>query len=233
MNKMPILISIVIVMVVLPTPSSGAMHNIYLPIIRNEGTPQPPPPGNVYISNDYAYVNSIGTLHVVGEVTNETSKTLRFVKITANLYDSNGTLVDVDFTYSALENIPPGDKTCFDLLFIEPPSWSFYKFEPVTYHEDGIPVTGLTAINVSGSYNSTFGWYKILGEIRNDNTYKVNFVSPIITLYNGSGNVVDCDFTYVNSTDLNPGQISSFENTSSGRDYSDVANYRVQVDGNP
>jgi len=234
MNKLPILISIVVILMVLGTPSYGAANTVYLPIVNNEVvSQQPPTPGKVSISNDFAYVSSIDTLHVVGEVYNGTSKTLRFLKITANLYDIHGMLIDVDFTFSALDNIPPSDKTCFEIIFLEPAGWSSYEFEPVTYYEDGSAVTGLTALNVSGSYESSFGWYEILGEIRNDNTNPVNYVSPIATLYNASGNVIGCDFTFVNSTHLAPAQKSSFEITSSGRDYSDVSNYRVQVDGNP
>lgn len=233
MNKLPILFPLIIALFTLPAESSEANNTIYLPIVSNEVTKQPPPLGEVSILNDFAYVSSTGSLHIVGEVFNGTSKTLRFVKITANLYDKNGMLLDVDFTFSLLDNIPPSEKTCFDVIFLEPAGWSYYEFEQVAYYEDGIPVTGLTAFNVSGSYDPTFGWYEILGEIRNDNSYTVNYVSPIATLYNSAGNVVGCDFSFVSSTHLAPGQKSSFDVTSLGRDYSDVTNFRIQIDGDP
>jgi len=69
--------------------------------------------------------------------------------------------------------------------------------------------------------------------VRNDHGTRVDFVSPVGTVYNAAGKVVGCDFTYVNSTDLDPGQSSSFEMTFLGRDYSDVTSYQLQVDGNP
>jgi hypothetical protein len=44
--------------------------------------------------------------------------------------------------------------------------------------------------------------------------------------------VVGCDFTFVNSTDLNPGQSSAFDMQFVGRNYNDVASHRIQIDGN-
>ena len=93
----------------------------------------------------------------------------------------------------------------------------------------------MTVYNDNGTYNPDDGSYRILGFVRNDNDVRVRYVRPIATLYNASGTVVECSYTYVNSTHLDPGQSSSFELTFSGwyRDYADVASYRIQVDGNP
>lgn len=87
--------------------------------------------------------------------------------------------------------------------------------------------------NHSGSYNATYGWYEVIGQVRNDYSTRVEYVSPVGTAYNISGTAVGCYFTDVNSTHLDVGQVSSFKLPFSGRDYSDVTSYRVQVDGNP
>jgi len=87
------------------------------------------------------------------------------------------------------------------------------------------------SLNLSDSYDATFGWYEIIGLVRNDSDRLVQFVSPVATLYDASGMARDCDFTYVNSTDLDPGQSSSFDMLSTGRDFSDITSYRIQVDG--
>jgi len=194
-------------------------------------TPTAPPP--YILSNHSWYVNSIGSLHVVGEVQNNTSNNLRFVRITANFFDSHGVLLDVDYTYTWLDNLPAGDKTCFDLFVSEPSGWAYYEFEAVSYWTDGDPLPNLTVLNDSGSYISYFGWYKIIGIVRNDHGTRVEYVNPVGTLYNASGTVIGCDFTYVNATHLDPSQQSSFEMTFIGRDYVDAASYRLQVDGNP
>jgi hypothetical protein len=177
-------------------------------------------------------VDSIDYLNIVGEVQNNTANHLRFVKITANIFNGSGQLLDTDFTYIYLDNLPASDRTCFHISLEEPAGWSYYEFEAPTYWTDGEPLPNLAVLNDSGSYNSTFGWYEIIGQVRNDHGTRVEYVSPVGTVYNASG-VVGCDFTYVNSTDLAPDQTSSFEMTFLGRDYADVTSYRLQVDGNP
>jgi len=112
------------------------------------------------------YVDSISALWIVGEVQNNTASYLRFVKVTANLFSASGQLLDTDYGYISLDNLPPGHKTCFDILFWdEPTGWSYYEFE-VSYWTDGEPLPSLTAFNHSGSYNPTFGWYEIVGLVR-------------------------------------------------------------------
>lgn len=220
---------------------------VYLPIIIKQVPPTPTPtPTNTptptatsipqevrILSNHFHYVDSIDYLHIVGEVLNNSSDLLRFVKITVNIFNSSGQLLDTDFTYIHLDNLPAWDKTCFNLALPEPAGWSYYEFEAPTYLTDGSPLPNLTILNASGSYNLTFGWYEIIGQVRNDHDSRVEYVSPVGTVYNSSGTVVGCDFTYVSSTHLDPGQTSSFKMTLSGRDYSDVTSYRLQVDGNP
>jgi hypothetical protein len=170
-------------------------------------------------------------LHIVGEVSNNTPNHLRFVEIYVNVFNSSGQLLDTDFTFIYLDNLPPWDKTCFEFILPEPIGWSYYEFEAVDYWTDGSPLPNLTILNDSGSYNPTFGWYEIIGQVRNDHGSLVEYVMPVGTLYNATGTVIGCDFTFVNSTDLEPNQTSSFKMTLSGRDYFDATSYQLQVDG--
>ncbi len=230
--------------------SAASIYKTYLPIvIRAPSSPtptqepptptptqeptQPPPTGVQILPNHSYYVDSIDYLNVVGEIMNNTDDNLRYVKITANFFSASGQLLDTDFTYTWMDTLPARDKTCFDVSVPVPSGWSYFQFEAPTYWTDGQPLPILTVINDSGSYDPTFGWYEIIGQVRNDNGSRVEYVSPVGTIYNASGKVIGCDFTYVSSTDLNPGQISSFEMTFVGRDYTDVTSYRLQVDGNP
>lgn len=178
-------------------------------------------------------MDNIDYLHIVGEVENNTANHLRFVKITANVFDSGGHLLDTGFTYTHLDSLPAGMKTCFSVLLPKPAAWSYYEFEAPTYWTDGEPLPNLSVTSHSGSYNATYGWYEIIGQVRNDHSTRVEYVSPVGTLYNSSGTAVGCYFAYVNSTHLDVGQASSFKLTFSGRNYSDVTSYRLQVDGDP
>ncbi len=211
------------------------------PTVTNTATPtETPTPTNTQVQenteildNQSTFVDSIDYLHVLGEIQNNTSHNLELIKITANFFNGSNQLIDIDFTYTKLDNLPIGDKTCFEISLPEPSGWSYYEFEVPTYWTTGEPLPNMTLLNVLGQIEPTFHWYEILGQVRNDHGVKVTYVQPVGTLYNTSGQVIGCGYTFVSSTDLDPGQTSSFKMTFSSRNYDDVTNYRLQVDGNP
>ncbi len=196
-------------------------------------TPTPIPLDVQILPNDFYYIYSNTYLNVVGEVLNNTSYDLSFVEITAKFYNASGQLLDQGSAYIYLQYLPAWGYTCFEISVPIPSGWAYYQFEAPTYYTDGHPLPNLTILNDSGSYLPTLGWYEIIGQVRNDEGVSVTFVSPVATLYNDLGKVVGCDSVNVDSTNLTPGQISSFDITFLNRDYSDVTSYRLQVDGKP
>jgi len=193
-------------------------------------------PTPVVLANHSHHTTSYDSLIVVGEVQNSGEIGLSSVNVVANLFGSNGQLVDTGANGVYLSVLPPGDKTCFTIGLDEPDGWSYYEFETPTYYSTSdARLQNMTIYNDSGTYNPDGGSYRILGFVRNDNDVRVRSIQPIVTLYDVSGTVIGCSYTSVNSTDLDPGQSSSFELTFSGyyRDYADAAAYRIQVDGDP
>jgi hypothetical protein len=252
-RALPIIVALGIVAAIIlsaqaQAPPCGDALCTYLPIVANPPTPTTAPtvaptatataqptsePSGVFIrTNHSSYTNSIGSLHIVGEVQNNTNKAIEFVKISANLF--NGTqLVATDFTYTSLNVVRSHERTCFDVLITNPPAYTSYVFEAPTYTSTSAPNLALTPIGVSTSIDSS-GDYHILGQVRNDMTVQVKFVQEVGTLYNAAGTALACDFTYVNSTDLAPGQTSAFDMAFFGRSsYADVATYHLQLDGQP
>lgn len=204
------------------------------PTATSQPTPGPTqPPGGVFVlDNSTSYVDSIDYLHIVGEIVNNTNDDLEFVRVRANLFDQSNTLVDTEFTYTYVDSLPSGERTCFEITFLgNPAGWTRYEFEAPTYWTTGSPFPPLTLLNDSGSYDPTFGWYEVIGQVRNDAAVTIEFVQPVGTLYNNQGDVIGCDFTYVDGTDMLPGQTSAFELTFLGRDYADAVSYRIQIDG--
>jgi len=208
--------------VVTPTPTPTATP-----------TPTLPPTVVKILGNHSHYIDIIGNLHIVGEVSNDTGNHLRDVQITANIFNGIGQLIDTGFANIHLDNLPAGDKTCFRISLEEPTGWSYYEFGPPSYLTDGEPLPNLVVLNDSGSYYPVFGWYKVNGQVRNDHGTRVEYVRPVGTLYDASGIVIGCDFTSIEGMHLDPGQTSSFEMVFLGRDYADAASYRLQVNGNP
>lgn len=193
-----------------------------------------PPSGVTILGNHSAYINSIGSLHIVGEVQNNSGGNIRFVKITADFYNGSHQFIGSSFTYTDITNLPSGQRTCFDVLESDPPDgYASYEFEAVTYSNTSEGLPNMAVLSPSGSVSQT-GSYHLIGQVRNDNGTTVNYVEPVGTLYTANGTVADCGFTFVNSTHETAGQTSSFDMIFIGRPtYTDVASWRIQVDGDP
>ena len=73
-------------------------------------------PIKIASSNDF--IDSIGYLHVVGEVENNSPSNIQFVKVSGTFYDSNNQVVATDFTYTNPSDIGPGGKAPFDLTLL-------------------------------------------------------------------------------------------------------------------
>lgn len=203
-----------------PTPSSTPT-----------ATSTPLPTGVFVLGNHTTYTSISGSLHIVGEVQNNTAKTITFVKVSVNVFNG-AQLVATDYTYATIDQLRAGDRTCFDVLIPNPPAYTSYAFEAPTSSNDTAALPALTVLNENHTLDSS-GDYHILGQVRNDTGVTVTYVEPIATLYNDAGQVVDCDFTFVNSTDLAPGQVSAFDLQFFGRSsYADVTSYHLQIDGN-
>jgi hypothetical protein len=184
------------------------------------------------LDNHLSYVSSTGSLHIVGEVQNNTGIRAAFVKVTVNLFNAQHQLVDTDFTYVDLDPLPVGETTCFDILFFaEAPSFSYYTFE-TSYSETSQASLPIALFGHSGSYHETFeDWYEVVGIARNDSGVNAEFVKIIGTLYQHNGQVLDCDFTFTNSDVLAPNQESSWEISFLHAPAGSVASYRVQAQG--
>jgi hypothetical protein len=171
-------------------------------------------------------------MYVIGEVLNNTGDSLTLVEVSVDFFDSEGQLVGTDSTYMWPLDLPAWTKGCFRNSLDVPLNWSYYQFEAPTYTL-GETSPGLIIINDRGSYDPPTGDYQIIGQVRNISGEKSNSVYVGGTLYNASNVPVGCERGGVNSTDLEPGQISSFAIDFWGyyRDYFDVTHYSLRVAG--
>jgi hypothetical protein len=88
--------------------------------------PAPPPqtfnqPAKVVprIVSENNYVDSYGSLHIVGEVINESYESINSVQVTATFYDTNNGVVGTSFDYTSPMNLQPGQRAPFDITASE------------------------------------------------------------------------------------------------------------------
>ncbi len=218
--------------------------SLYLPIVgRNwkgtNGAPTPSPteppaptetPGTVVVlDNHRAYVDRIGYLHVVGEVKNNTGQSVDFVRVTVNLFNQQNQVIDTDFGYSRIDILSPGERTCFEVLFLGSPDYAYYTFE-TEYDNTEDETIPISVFGDSGAYNPLFpDWYEIVGQARNDGSVNAEYVQIVGTLYQTNGKVLGCDFTYTNADVLTPGQVSTWKMLFLYAPNGSVQDYRLQA----
>jgi plastocyanin len=71
------------------------------------------------ILSENNYVDSYGSLHIVGEVINESYETMNSVQVTATFYDTNNGVVGTSFDYTSPMNLQPGQRAPFDITVSE------------------------------------------------------------------------------------------------------------------
>jgi hypothetical protein len=188
-------------------------------------------PAGVDILNNHATYMDGSALRVVGEVVNRTGSSIDSLQVTADVFNQ-GQLVDTELT-SFWNSVVVGGKVCFKVNFWPAPTnWNSYNLTR-SYQAGGAATLGLNVFNDNGAATQS-GDYEIVGQVRNDGTQRAESVEVISTLYDANGTVVDCEESYIYTTDLNPGETSSFKVTFSQRaSYENVAGYHLYIQGRP
>lgn len=88
-----------------------------------QDTEQPKPssmldssPNGLQILSDNLFTDSVGYLHVVGEVQNNSPTNAQFVQVIGTFYDNNNQVVGTQFTYTNPSEIDAGGKAPFELI---------------------------------------------------------------------------------------------------------------------
>lgn len=87
--------------------------------LLNKNTEQPNESlesNKIQIRNHNSYIDSVGYMHVIGKIENNTPLIAEFVKIIGTFYDNNRNVVGTSFTYADPSDIYPGQIVPFDLI---------------------------------------------------------------------------------------------------------------------
>jgi hypothetical protein len=181
----------------------------------------------VVLPNSY-YQDWYGSFYLWGEICNGTTHSFSYATIPVNFYDSEGQLIETDTVTAGGTQVLPGEKACFRLsLFNTPYSWKRYQFgQPVTTTDAYFGYASMDITKISGTTI-------LSGLIRNTSNITAT-PSLWATFYSGHGNVVGCGSASFNSSQLIPGQqttFSVFDNYNYTIDSSDVVTYQVNAKG--
>ncbi|WAM22590.1 MAG: FxLYD domain-containing protein (plasmid) [Candidatus Methanoperedens sp.] len=186
-------------------------------------TPSPSPSPTTFptpaitpaILSNSNYTDTLGYYTVVGEVQNNLNSNIQFVKITAAFYDANNTVIGTDFTFTDINILKPNQKSPFELsTFPDKINPTKYKLS-LAYSITNIqPFAGLQILSNSSQIDQ-LGYFKIVGEVKNNGLNSSTFVKVVATYYNSSNIVIGKSFTFTDPSmiqinDTAPFELSSF-----------------------
>lgn len=170
-------------------------------------------------------------VEIFGELQNIGNRNLRFIKLTATLYDSDGKVIGTDYTYASTDILLPAEKAAFSIM--KGPTgedYEYYVLEVTSCKETTEePYRDFEFLNTS-SYINDNGYYCVKGEIKNTGTQNIDSVGVIITFYNTEGKVISVSGISL-IADLEAGGIASFDTwTTPDWISSEIASYSLQTD---
>jgi LysM repeat protein len=135
------------------------------------------------------YETPVGSLWCLGEVVNTTATSVTNVQMLVTLYDAGGQRVAQADTFIAADLIPPGERSPFGVLFVDPPPG---QVVPQVTLVRGQIAGDLAASYVSVSAIETQGrpsgpQFEVSGLVQNDGALAAGSVSVIVTIYDAEG----------------------------------------------
>ena len=142
----------------------------------------------VYIDNDHKYLGDDGTIHIVGEIINESDKPINQVNVVAIFY-SDGSSVYQASTENLTNIIMPGMKGAFDLMMTEDIGHVDHYLLDIDFKITQ-PKDQVIEIISSEFTRGPLDNIAIQGTVANNGDITANMVKVIATLYDRDGNVV-------------------------------------------
>ena len=142
----------------------------------------------VYIDNDRKYLGDDGTIHIVGEIINESDKPINQVNVIAIFYSGDSSVYQTS-TENLTSMIMPGMKGAFDLMVTEDIGHVDYYLLDIDFKVTQ-PKDQMIEITSSEFTHGPLDNIAIQGTVANNGDLTANMVRVIATLYDRDGNVV-------------------------------------------
>ena len=197
--------------------------------IENPPTPADMEEGLVILTHNGFFSDS-GAALIVGEVYNNDTVSYQYVEIVADLQDEAGNTLSTENTYAYVDIIAPGEKSPFMITIYEPPA-GLDQYDVVANGDttDESMLSGLEFDQYADEIDDDGDW-KLIGEVVNNSDAIAGYVQVVATLFDANDEVAGVGFSMVESSLMDPGDISPF--TLYVTDiYGEVDRFEIQVYG--
>lgn len=161
------------------------------------------------------WVDGNGGFVLVGQVRNNASQPLEFVRINAQLYDAEGELLLEQDDFVSSDRIAPGEYAPFSITFADglPDGTVRYDIAAAARYASATSQTFYGEDNFALTSAAEFddnGVMVVSGQVRNEGTETVRLVKVIVAVFDASHRIVGTDTTLVDVQELAPGESSAY-----------------------
>lgn len=166
--------------------------------------------GSLQVLEVSGYTNTFGNLIVVGLVTNQTERAVDMIEIEVEVLDTSGNSLYQDITYTALDNLAPGETSPFSLSIYEDLTAASEYVAIVV----GNGTTELDRAEVQITNTQIIidddGDIYVTGELVNDNYHPVIVNSMAAATLDEADKIVTANYHSVLNRYIDPGQSGYF-----------------------
>lgn len=171
--------------------------------------------GAVDFASLNAWTDAAGTFKIAGQVYNNATSPLEFVRVTAVLYDENGTMLAEQGDFIAADVVEQGEFSPFEVVFLDgvPPGTARYELQANARYADFAAETFYGPVNFAVNDSADFddnGFLVISGQVTNNGDERAGLVKIIVTVFDTEQRVIATDTTLVEAQSLAPGETSTF-----------------------
>ena len=169
---------------------------------------------NIKFLTSSGTIDTLGYLHIFGEVQNIGTQTVKYVEIVGTFYNAGHVVIESEYTFTLLDQLEPGQKSPFDLFIMNAITSAEVAEYRLTVSGDATIAKphGLQILSHSGSVDE-LGYLEIVGEIQNLRSGSASYVEVIGTFYDQNDTVIGCDYTFTDPSDLAGGETAPFKIT--------------------
>ena len=184
------------------------------PQVRANIIPAPTPlPSDALLlglMSDVGYTDGLNTLHVVGEIRNDTNLDVGQMSIDISFYDANGNFITETQGKTMQKTLTPGERASFLVSLPHPEGMHDYSIKAVGRPAEPELLPQVTVIQVK-AYEDEVGFYHVAGIIENRGTIPVERPKVVATLYGRGDVVINVGFAYPDLDRLDPGQRAGYD----------------------
>ena len=208
------------------TATTRPFSGVYLPLVLDAGQGLPSPTATplatatptaapivaaIPVLSSSTYTADTGSRYIVGEVRNDTGHNVELVKITARYFGADDELLGLEFGYTLLDILTPGQRSPFAITSLVPPAgYDHYTLEVEASATEEQPLPGLTIESPEVESPPLPGSRSISGIVRNGSGDAVEGLQIVATVYDQSGTVVAAGSGYADPAELPVGRTSTF-----------------------